>query len=68
MENNPNKKQLHPPKPEVIQTSQGDMFIEYMVGEVEVTRSVDTGEIKCRTCNSGNCTHVEKVKAYLMKV
>lgn len=52
-------------QPEVIQTSQGDMFIEYMVGEVEVIRSVDTGEITCRTCNSGDCTHVEKVKAYL---
>ena len=52
--------------PEVIQTSQGDMFIEYYVDGVhEVMRSVDTGDIKCKTCNSMECVHAEKVKAFI---
>lgn len=52
--------------PDVIQTSAGDMFIEYLVdGDNRVVKSVDTGDITCRTCDSVKCEHVEKVKVFL---
>jgi len=51
--------------PEVIQTSEGSMFIEYQVGMHEVVRSVDTNEITCRTCQSGDCVHADKVKQFI---
>ena len=52
-------------QPEVIQTSEGDMFTEYQVGIHEVIKSTDTGKITCRTCHSGDCAHVTKVKQFL---
>ena len=52
--------------PVVIQTSAGDMFIEYYVdGDYEVKKSVDDGTITCITCHSTDCEHVGKVRTFL---